>query len=506
MIDCSISHVDLHDIVKYEALSYVWADLKANKDIKCESEYLHITANLHAALKTLRYRSHPRFLLWPKFVAEERISMTWDALIPIPRQNWNALARLLRRPWFERVWIVQEAANAVQALVVNRDKQFPWDLITRGVEAIFHNNIAGLLSSERIRGLNTPINIKHIKSGYLAAAEHKLLAALIMTRALEATNKQDKLFGLLGLVGKEITSDLNADYSMSLEDVYRNLALFFLSKTGLRSLSSACAVPVTHEYQTPSWVPNWSFFYDTWTRNPHYYTASGRTVPEVSIDHDLLTLKGQFVDAIRGLGYEREAAQPLYTVPSVEFIWSTMNQEAIQMVNWLAMAFGEGIQISIIPPCQQENFLRTLVFNINVDGTEVRPELIPSILQYIETYQEVLSAETQNRFVELATRHRQQPGQMARVGRSLVVLSNSKLFCVTTKGRFGWTPNSAQVEDDVVLFHGADNPFVVRPLNVGPVKGLGDVVCYQIIGECYVHGIMKGEALQLDQSQAITLC
>lgn len=59
-------------------------------------------------------------------------------------------------------------------------------------------------------------------------------------------------------------------------------------------------------------------------------------------------------------------------------------------------------------------------------------------------------------------------------------------FCSTKKKRMGLVPNAALKGDLVVLLLGADVPFVIRPIDVG---------LFALIGECYVHGIMNGEAL-----------
>jgi len=57
----------------------------------------------------------------------------------------------------------------------------------------------------------------------------------------------------------------------------------------------------------------------------------------------------------------------------------------------------------------------------------------------------------------------------------------------TQKNYLGMGPRSAQAGDQVWILPGANVPFILRPLAVE--------TNYQLIGEAYVHGIMKGEAL-----------
>ena len=79
-------------------------------------------------------------------------------------------------------------------------------------------------------------------------------------------------------------------------------------------------------------------------------------------------------------------------------------------------------------------------------------------------------------------------------------------LCMTVNDRFGWMPSSAEIGDDIVIFHGARMPFVIRPVSQGPVESVGEAIHYELIGECFLHGVMDGEAVREDQAQMITLC
>lgn len=58
------------------------------------------------------------------------------------------------------------------------------------------------------------------------------------------------------------------------------------------------------------------------------------------------------------------------------------------------------------------------------------------------------------------------------------------VFCVTQKGYVGLLPGPAAVGDEICLLHGAAVPFLMRKGDHG----------HTLIGECYIHGIMYGEA------------
>ncbi len=82
--------------------------------------------------------------------------------------------------------------------------------------------------------------------------------------------------------------------------------------------------------------------------------------------------------------------------------------------------------------------------------------------------------------------------------------------CVTRKGLIGAVPAAAREGDDVVVFGGMAAPAVLRRLPDGEDTGDGENFvggdCEDVVsagatrrrvyvGECYVHGIMDGEAL-----------
>jgi hypothetical protein len=64
-------------------------------------------------------------------------------------------------------------------------------------------------------------------------------------------------------------------------------------------------------------------------------------------------------------------------------------------------------------------------------------------------------------------------------------------FCITERGYLGLVPHGALPGDSIVLIDGGAVPFLVR--------GCGNAerpYLTTLVGECYIHGIMHGEALR----------
>lgn len=60
-------------------------------------------------------------------------------------------------------------------------------------------------------------------------------------------------------------------------------------------------------------------------------------------------------------------------------------------------------------------------------------------------------------------------------------------------GRF---PAAASVGDHVAIFHGGNVPFVMREVPGGGGE-------YQLIGECYLDGLMDGQAVEVARKSGI---
>ncbi|KAK4508206.1 hypothetical protein PRZ48_001944 [Zasmidium cellare] len=69
--------------------------------------------------------------------------------------------------------------------------------------------------------------------------------------------------------------------------------------------------------------------------------------------------------------------------------------------------------------------------------------------------------------------------------------SNVRRFFSTGEGKIGLGPSMMQPSDQVVILHGGKTPFILRPVDFG----------HKLLGQCYVHGIMQGEAVQEQRSK-----
>ena len=147
------------------------------------------------------------------------------------------------------------------------------------------------------------------------------------------------------------------------------------------------------------------------------------------------------------------------------------------------------------PPGQgQANALwRTLIFDMTNDlaGNLKRPapsSFASSFLAFAQfkhfTATTDLNAATRDDHKRAETRVREMQPFM----KALEITANMGRFCVTGDGYMGVVPKRAAKGDGICVFLGGSVPFVVRRTDSG---------FYSLVGECYVHGLMDGKALDM---------
>jgi hypothetical protein len=76
--------------------------------------------------------------------------------------------------------------------------------------------------------------------------------------------------------------------------------------------------------------------------------------------------------------------------------------------------------------------------------------------------------------------------------------SSGRSFCATANNYLGWVAKGVRPGDFVCILKGAEVPFVLRMEDEN----------WNIHGDCYIHGIMDGEAVSEDglEEQTFVIC
>ncbi|KAF4449054.1 heterokaryon incompatibility het-6 [Fusarium albosuccineum] len=150
------------------------------------------------------------------------------------------LKQLFKLKYFQRVWVIQEVIQAPAAVI----------------PAYGHHFMVGPQTPDRMQSTdwnstNAPW-MQHICTG---EAKSDLLRLLQQTRASQATDPRDKVFGLLGFALR--TQNLRPDYSISSLHTYiGTITHLLLNDHFIGLLTGASGHPAGPKF--PSWLPNWN--------------------------------------------------------------------------------------------------------------------------------------------------------------------------------------------------------------------------------------------------------
>lgn len=182
---------------------------------------------------------------------EESIKVAWDPATKHPfnidskklgrlespeeiEKGWHALTKLVERPWWRRVWILQEiVVNKIEPIIMCGCKQTPWSTIVN-----FCNVPSNPVATVRGNGyLNRYLHFSICTGTYRDTREIfrkyssvNLQHLLHETLALESSDARDKVFSLFSLTHPIERLNLEPDYSLSMVTVYTRTALYIISQ------------------------------------------------------------------------------------------------------------------------------------------------------------------------------------------------------------------------------------------------------------------------------------
>lgn len=437
--------------------------------------------------------------------------------------NWTALHHLLNREWFKRVWVVQELGLSRSATFYCGETHFTRDELYDFVFLLQHSKPGLLISYDidlRMLRLGQRYNdatwdSRRIKrtSGF----EHgeTFLNLLDQTRGLKCKDDRDLIYAFLGhpsaFKWHQHHLELNALYSHNYYDGrspiirpdYSDPISFHRACTDLainaindRGIGLQVLAHVAHEDkivhpEAPSWVPLWNvlkqasrfYGYDV------HYAASGSLaatpmsvhVPVGNPCSSRLSIRALRLATIRNI---TEEPGTLSVQTLVETLFperaAGSNYLIMHALNWLEARSRARSTVN-----DWSAFAMTLTAGLIMTDTDLVS--VPAE-KHIDLH--ILGLESYLRRYERGPPRIQTPedDEIAEyfhmdLGRA----AQSRAFFVTCHNRFGLAPMIAREGDQIWLPQGANMPFVFRPLSEG---------VFQILGQAYLHGAMKGEAVE----------
>ncbi|PNP51219.1 hypothetical protein THARTR1_08123 [Trichoderma harzianum] len=469
----------------------VWLGLDSNGEALSAFSLIH---NLHKRLQNDGGDSHARLA---------------DDLEQEVKKNGKALENLTSRKWFKRGWIVQEIGTAAPATMFWGDAEIDWTTL--------HSVCESLTDYHHLRkelNINTS-DIKFLFQRFIepdATSHHanrfNFVYELHRARSLNFTNDRDRIFAFLGHYSLTSADSPNYElasitpnYTMSVEQVYIDLAKRSLrGSQGDSALITLAAVqhlvgglpardssPLPRDRGLPSWVPDWRTYQGfilSEPINPH--RAHGSSTPKLHIDDDstLLRIHGVYVDTIEACSPRLKNKDFHGKSSMIEFLWNEVCQKESFNLDDDYRSGQEGAFFA---------FMQTLSNGcVQIAGREGIPyNEIPASrwLEQAALYlmgalgdSRAVSLEMRKLAAEAKCKHKKEEWSRSANG-----ASKNRIFARTESGYYVLGPAVMEEGDVVCVLFGGKLPFCLRPVGKR----------YLLVGECYVHGLMEGEALDM---------
>ncbi|OLN97368.1 Heterokaryon incompatibility protein 6, OR allele 1 [Colletotrichum chlorophyti] len=466
------------------------------------------------------------------------------------RLDWGLLADLLDRAWFKRTWIVQEIANSREVKVHLGEIEFPWGLLARIILALSEYKLQTMISE--CKAIKAIGYMEHLRKERvdksIMFAQTPLLTLLEELRDFKATIPSDKIYGILSLT--EHVNDLTVDYARSPEAVFKDFAVQQLQSGSLDILTHCVHSSKPTTLTLPSWVPDWTRpgWVEPLRIRELQCSAAGTSKPSFTIDEDSgsLRIKGRLLDTVAAIETKRQIPPPNQQGPmhadnhtavedgelarpdlaqyggpmrreendedaAVERTKPVNNVEyrtkkAMDLLTNHASTWYRGVIDVAFPnktvtPTMWENLWRTFMCNRTRDNKMPDVECATGMDLHYKTLLEEgkgLAQVLQERVDHEIESHGLAPQDAVEyymkektafetfIGAHTKWTYNRRFFR-STAGRFGWAVEGTEPGDVIAAFNGCDYPFVLR--------AVGERT-YRIVGDCYLHGLMQGEAYQ----------
>jgi hypothetical protein len=522
---CSFRVVSLDNPPKYRAISYCWGDTTEVTRINFhDGRSLPLSETLAALFASLLekrssftvwidalcinqpnmsereaqvlmmgriFSSAVRVLLWlggsdaisarafpaMRAVAKDDKERDQDAL--------ESIFLLLRRPWFQRVWVIQEITVGARVTMACGDDTLPFDLFANAVFAVW-GFFTGLLDYEDTdpaqRGLWCVTRLIHIRWEFQERAWEEGASGVCYETLLQAafhcnaTDRRDMVFAFRGIAdGRPVP---RPNYGVSEEQLFVETAEALLCNGDSLDLLALCGIGNRDGEllpELPSWVPDlrtYSYNEPLVPCNSSDWTAGGplEVSPFVETEPLLrLRLQAKLIDEV--------------AVVSPEFTsWSVEGQQKAMQVVW---DWRRRISSPISDEAWMERVMSTLIVGIDIDdeplvtGTPLWEEYKSEFSEWLDwlwssSSEEDLEKITHNRY-----------------HRTIGPCIDEHVACMTSQGMLCVGMGATVAGDVVCTVPGCRIPLIMRREEV--------TSSWRLIGWCFADGLMFGEAATLER-------
>jgi Heterokaryon incompatibility protein (HET) len=549
----ALTVVSLDDNPEFHALSYAWGDPGDKLDLFCSGQILSVYENLgnFIRLASAQYSYTPlwidaicinqeddaeknhqiplmgkiysnaaRTLVWlginskeedEAFAAISILTHAVDSLLNHPNHEaaeryypspyflqllqedsliWRNIAAIFSRPWFKRLWAMQEVVLSGKISVLCGLMTVEWETLHAFVKGVSRRRVLSAMHELGMHeeallagpgfGSATSLGILKGNEQYPDQTKQESYTIAFLLRAVReriARKAVDKVYGALAIMPPSLQQTLVVNVNMTHAQVYANFTRCLLER-GNASLTLGHVSYSMKVEGLPSWCPDFAEAPTTVLLGtfdiPGGFTAGKGPS---SLEKELVKLLPEW-DTIEVVGFEVDI---ISEVVGLEYIPPTDIEANSSIVKWDETCVTLAENNFDLPSHNSmfEIFCKTIVAGgrLLYDRFPLQPAS-----KWVQDHKDWMSAlrtssENGLHFVSNAVRRFQLSVNAACKGRQFFI-SEGKLM--------GLGPLATQARDLICILYGRPTPFILRP---NP-----DNSTYRLIGEAYVDGIMDGEA------------
>jgi hypothetical protein len=422
------------------------------------------------------------------------------SIVRLENELLGPLVHLVNMSWFERMWIAQEVVLPPRATAIYGSIHSDWNLYREAAMRYHaHSHSCCLeLMYKLSPGLDSVTSnfwlaisqFEEVGSQGSAVPFHRFMWRYCTRKCKDP---HDKVYALLGLTeDPTIRREIVPDYSINMQALYAKLVRLCIDIYGdLDVLIGG----LTNSRTMPSWIPDWtkadeqdpadwrSIF---WRYETHQFDAAkGKRAQTACLNGVLLTTEALYFDKISTI--------------------SSMFPEGGSAFARFHSAFESAI--TLLTPMGNRNwfesnncnlkstFLRTILRDSEATASVKQMRGVgPREKQLFDDYLTAFSKEN----VSLGWDFLQSREDLLSFDDLIGLSLSRQVFFVTDKGYMG--VGDAEVGDEVYILSGGRRPFNLR--------AEPDTAHHRLISDCYVDGIMDGEAMvDWDEKKTtVTLC
>jgi hypothetical protein len=386
---------------------------------------------------------------------------------------------LLARPWFHRVWVVQEVTLNDNVQVVCGQDAVKFAALENCVLAIwkYYEGINRFDEEDReLRGLWSITRMLYIRREFRDAGFVQYERLLEAAFHLQATQKQDMVFAFRGIADRDRPVP-DPDYTTPVERIYKETAAALLCNSDTLDLLALCGIARGRGADLPTWAPDLRYF--SFSEPLVACSRAGWDTggmlgvrPRLESD-DQLRLEVREVDTVA-------VVCPVFSSQSVD-----MQKEAMNAL----IALKSRLPEDVADEMWKKMLSSSLTLGLDLEDMPIEPEHHRHFLEWA-TWLE--SASSEDGLSDISSN----PFQ-----RALAAQVDGWRAFMTTNGLLGIGPDCTRAGDIVTSVPGSRLTLLVRRNEISSNSDCDTADDKQrvLVSWCFTHGIMFGEQLGRQQ-------